>query len=329
MDDAPRLDAPALRAKRISVATEVATAQGGVISLGQLRSCGVTRSQVRAQLAARRWQRVHTQVVAVTTGPLSGLAMMWAAVLEGGPSAHLDGASALIAEGMTGFSWDVTRVSVPMHSRARSAPGLQVVRTRRYDPRTVQPSGIPRTRPDVAAVRAALWAVSDKQAALLLTMPVQQRLTTAERIGVSLLSVRRDRRRTLLHATVLDLLDGVRSVSEAEFAAECRRRGLPRPSRQVVRRGRDGTYYLDVCWEQWGVVVEIDGIHHGWATNVVADALRHNAVTLDSSVVLRLPLLGLRVAADDFFAQIEEALRSQGCPLPRTCDDAAARTTAS
>jgi very-short-patch-repair endonuclease len=62
-------------------------------------------------------------------------------------------------------------------------------------------------------------------------------------------------------------------------------------------------------------VVEIDGIHHEWANQVVADALRHNAVTLDRAIVLRLPLLGLRVAADEFFAQIVEALVSRGCPV--------------
>ncbi len=178
-------------------------------------------------------------------------------------------------------------------------------------------------------MHAALWARSDKQAALLLTMPVQQRLTTAERVGRALLAVRRDARRAFLHATVVDLLDGVRSISEAEFAAECRRRGLPKPTRQVVRKGRDGRYYLDVCWEEWGVVVEIDGIQHTWASNVVADALRQNQVTLESAVVLRLPLLGLRVAADHFFAQIEQALRDRGCPLAGTCGDPVTRTTAS
>lgn len=329
VEEAVRLDARVLRARRIDAAIDRAREQGGVISLAQLRSGGVTRSQVRAQVSARRWQRVHSQVVAVTTGPLTDVAVLWAAVLEGGPHAHLDGASALIAEGLTGFTWDVVRVSVPMHARARSAPGLQVVRTRRYDPGTVVRTGIPRARPDVAAVRAAMWAVSDKQAALLLTMPVQQRLTTAERIGASLLAVHRDKRRTFLHTTVLDLLDGVRSVSEAEFAAECRRRGLPKPSRQVVRRGKDGTYYLDVVWEEWGVVIEIDGIQHTWASNIVGDALRQNDITLDAAIVLRLPVLGLRVAADAFFAQIGQALRDRGCPLPGTCDDPAAGSTAS
>ena len=120
-------------------------------------------------------------------------------------------------------------------------------------------TGVPRARADVAAVHAAIWARSDKQAALVLTMAVQQRLTTPDRVGRALLRIRRDARRRFLQATALDLLDGVRSISEAEFAAECRRRGLPKPGRQVVRRGRDGRYYLDVCWEEWGVVVEIDG----------------------------------------------------------------------
>ena len=328
-DHVERIDARTVRARRLAQAQSIAEDQGGVLSLAQLRDVGTTRAQVRAQVAARRWQRVHSLVVATHTGTLSEPAMLWAGVLEGGPQAYLDGASALIAEGLTGFTWDTICVSVPPQARSRSARGLQIRRTRRHDPAVVVPSGVPRARADVAAVHAALWATSDKQAALLLTMSVQQRLTTAERIGRSLLAVRRDARRAFLHATVVDLLDGVRSIGEAEFAAECRRRGLPKPTRQVVRRGKDDRYYLDVCWEEWGVVVEIDGIQHSWASHVVGDALRHNQVNLGSEVVLRLPLLGLRVAADDFFAQIEQALRDRGCPLATTCDDPVARTTAS
>jgi very-short-patch-repair endonuclease len=85
----------------------------------------------------------------------------------------------------------------------------------------------------------------------------------------------------------------------------------------VIRRGRDHQYYLDVFWDDWHVVVEIDGIHHLWAENVVQDALRHNDVTLGDCRVLRLPLLGLRVAPDEFFAQVEQALVAAGCQLVR------------
>jgi very-short-patch-repair endonuclease len=127
-----------------------------------------------------------------------------------------------------------------------------------------------------------------------------------------LLGIRRDRRRALLHAVVIDLLEGVRSLGERDFARECRRRGLPAPTRQSVRRGPRGTAYLDAIWEEWQVVVEVDGIHHAWAQNVVGDALRQNDITVRDARVLRLPLLGLRVAAGDFFDQIEQALTDAG-----------------
>ncbi len=251
----------------------------------------------------------------MTTGPLTRQQQLWAAVFEAGPRAFLDGASALEAAGLERFKTDRIRVSVPRGARVRRARGLDIRQTRRWHPDDVVGRGLPRARPEVAAVRAALWARSDRQAALLLTMAVQQGIATAEAIALELLRVLRDKRRLLVQQVVLDLLGGVRSLGELDFAKECRRRGIPEPSRQVVRRGRNGRYYLDVYWDEWGVVVEIDGIHHSWAEQLVSDALRHNDVTLGHDLVLRLPLLGLRVAADDFFDQIEDALRSRGCTL--------------
>jgi hypothetical protein len=48
------------------------------------------------------------------------------------------------------------------------------------------------------------------------------------------------------------------------------------------------------------------------AAQVVGDALRQNDVVLDGDLVLRLPLLGLRVSPDAFFAQLTQALRTRG-----------------
>jgi hypothetical protein len=295
----------------------LADTQGGVVSRIQAYRLGMTRAQVRANLRARRWALVGSQSISLTTGLLSEEGRRWSAVFEAGPRGHLDGASALVAAGLLHFEPTRIRVSVPRGYRVRRGRGLDVRQTRRWDPQDVAVSGVPRTVPAVAAVRAALWAVSDRQAALLLTMTVQQGLATAEELGTAALRVRRDKRRRLVHAVVLDLAGGVRSLGELDFARECRRRGLPEPSRQTIRRGRDGRYYLDVVWDEWGVVVEIDGIHHSWAEHVVADALRHNEVALQDAVVLRLPVLGFRVAKDDFFAQIEQALAGRGCPFLR------------
>jgi very-short-patch-repair endonuclease len=273
---------------------------------------GVTRSQVRANVRARRWRRVGSQSISLTTGPLTRSAQEWAAVFEAGPRAFLDGVSSLVASGLRKFDDPTIRVSVPRGARVRRGKRLDIRQTRRWHSDDIVGTGVPRSRPAVAAVRGALWARSDKQAALVMTMAVQQGLVDAQGLGVELLRIRRDRRRRFLHAVVLDLLQGVRALGEAEFRRMCRRRGLPDPSRQVVRKGRNGTYYLDAVWDEWGVVVEIDGIHHAWAQNLVADALRQNDVMLANARVLRLPLLGLRIAPDEFFAQIGDALRQAG-----------------
>ena len=286
--------------------------QGGVVSRAQAYGMGLTRGQVRAQIAARRWQRVWSRSLCVHTGPVGREGRAWAAVFEGGERAMLDGASALIASGLVNFETKVWRVSVPRGVKPLKGEGLDVRRTRRWNREDLAPSGVPRTRVEVAAVRAALWADSDRQAALVMTMAVQQRLTSPERLGRALLAVRRDRRRTLLHQVVLDLLGGAESLGEIDFAKECRRRGLPAPIRQALVRGPDGTYHLDVLWEAFGVAVEIDGIHHAWARTVVPDALRHNEVTLSRAVVLRVPLLGFRVAREEFLDQVERALTSRG-----------------
>lgn len=314
-DNAPGRDAQtALRERRLAKAMVIAAEQGGVVSRPQLLALGVSRGQIRANIAGRRWRKVRSQTVATHTGELTATGEQWAAVLEAGPRAVLDGASSLIASGLKGFDETTFRISVPKGSRRRRGAGLNVHQTRRYRATDRSPSGVPRTMAEVAAIHGALWAKSDKQAVLILTMAVQQGLTTAERLGVPALRVKRDRRRQLVHLTILDLLDGVRAISEHEFARECRERGIPEPTRQVLRRTNGGRYFLDVVWEEWRVVVEIDGIQHGWVQNAVADALRHNDVALTDALVLRLPLLGLRVAADDFFDQIVVALQSRGCP---------------
>jgi very-short-patch-repair endonuclease len=301
-----------VRRSRRRLVERAADCQDGILSRRQLYALGVTRGEVRANLRAGRWRRAGRQSVCMHTGPLSAEAQHWAAVHEAGPRAYLDAGSALIASGLTGFTMNRIRVSVPRGARVWKVDGIDIRQTRRWTPEDLAESGIPRSRPEVAAVRQALWARTNREAALVLTMTVQQRLASAEQVAQAMLAVRRDKRRGFVYAVVLDLLGGVQSLGELDVLRECRRRGLPEPSKQVLRRGRNGTYYLDLCWDAWNLVVEVDGIQHSWASQIVGDAIRQNDVTLQGSRVLRLPLLGLRVAPDEFFAQIEEALRRSG-----------------
>lgn len=290
--------------------------QGGVVSRRELYARGVTRWEVRAHVHAGRWQTIGDQSVALHSGPVTLEGWRWAAVFQGGPRAHLDGSAALVASGLQRLAPDRIRVSVPRGARVRRTSLFDIRQTRRWDPGALAGTGVPRSVPAVAAVRAALWARSDRQAALLLTMTVQQGLARTEEVAQAALAVRRDRRKALVHTVCSDLLGGVRSLGELDLARGCRRRGLPEPTRQVVRRGPRGRLYLDALWEEWRVVVEVDGIQHGWVENALDDALRHNEVALTGQVVLRLPVLGLRVSPDAFYDQVARALRDAGWSGP-------------
>ena len=48
--------------------TELARDQGGVVSRLQAYGVGFTRGQLRAQVRARRWKRIGSQSLALTTG---------------------------------------------------------------------------------------------------------------------------------------------------------------------------------------------------------------------------------------------------------------------
>ena len=294
----------------------IADGQAEVFSRRQLYALGITRGDVRAELAARRWKAIGRHCVALHNGPITLQARHWVAVLEAGPRAFIDGESSLVLGGLKHYTVDRIRVSVPRGARVRHREtSLNIRQTRRWAESDLAPgSGVPRSRNPVAAVRAGLWARTDKQATLLITMSVQQGLASVEDIAAEMLRVRRDKRRGLLQGVVLDLAGGARSLSELEVMRGCRERGIPVPDAHVLRRTPHGTYYLDFRWERWRVVVEVDGIQHVWATNIVGDSLRHNRIAIEGDTVLRLPVLGLRLCADEFFAQIIDALVANGCP---------------
>jgi very-short-patch-repair endonuclease len=297
---------------RLAAASELAATQGEVLSRPQLYAVGVTRWEVRGQVRARRWQLIGDQSVLLHNAQISPAGERWAAVFQGGPRACLDGGSALVAAGLERYEPARVRVSVPRGARIRRNQRFDIRQTRRWAAVDIVRTGMPRTRPATAAVRAALWARTDREATYVLTIVVQQGLATPEMIGRELLRIRRDKRRLLLHAVVNELLGGARSLGEMDIARELQRRGLPAPARQVLRRDRCNRYYLDLYWPRWKLVVEIDGIHHTWAENVVGDALRQNALALDGDTVLRVPILGVRLQPDEFLDQIEAALRAGG-----------------
>jgi hypothetical protein len=276
-----------------------------VLSRSMLRSVGVDHRMVRRQVAAGRWATHGVQTVAVFTGPLGPLADRWRAVWEVGASiAALDGVTALLHAGLTGFDDETLHVSVKHTAEVVPVEGVRIHKVIRRVEGELAVGGIPRARPPVAAVRAAHWAVSDRQAALVLVMPVQQRLCTGAQLVAASEVVRGRRRRALVRTLVRDIADGAQSLGELDVVEACLRRGLPQPARQSLRRLPGGRAYLDIEWPEAQLVVEVDGAGHSRALAPSDDALRQNAVALGDDLVLRVELLGWRLTPDAYLAQI-------------------------
>lgn len=289
---------------RALVAAALASEHDGAASRSDLRSLGIDRHAVHAEVHAGRWAllgRNTVRILSVSEGPRMHL---WRAVWESGPRAALDGAAALAAAGMTGFETRTVDVSVPRNSRTRAIDGV-TTHVRRVMPSTMG-AGLPRVRPELATIHAAQWAVSDRQAALLLCLPLQQRLARPTDVLAAWQNVTRSPRRPFLANAIRDVCDGARALGELDFAQWCRRYRIPEPQRQHVMTLDTGRIYLDARWR--GLVVEVDGGHHFTGLNPVDDALRANEVVIEGDRVLRLPLLGLRLVPHDFMRQVARAV---------------------
>lgn len=300
------------RARRHALALELAEPYDGVVTFAMLLRAGLTRGQIDGHVARGAWHKVGRHTLAITGSELLRRAPWWRALWESGRDAALDGVTALLAAGLTGWTEAHVHVTVPNNANVRPVPGVVHHRIRERAP--VVAGTLRRVRPEVAVVRAAQWAASDRAAATLLAMAIQQRLTSKAALLARWRSVGYSARRPLLDAVIKDLCSGAESLGELDFAAMCRRRGLPEPDRQVVCAGERGRVYLDVYWKAYGVRVEINGVQHYEGLGSVDDALRSNDLTIKGvgAIALTIPVIGLRVAPERFLDQVSRALVAGG-----------------
>ncbi len=314
-DMRPLAAARARKRELVRAAEAIGWEQDGVVHKYQLYEMGLLRFDVARQGRTRRWRMHGRNTVAIHRGPLPREARWRRAIWEVGPDATLDGPTALDAGGVEGCG-EATHVSVPHGSRPNRASGVVVHELRDWREEDVIDGVVRRVKPALAAVRAASWATSDRQAALWLILPVQQGVARCSDLVAAVVRFRRLRRRALIVAVLGDIAEGVRALGELDFARACRRGGLPEPSRQVIRRGRHGRVYLDVFFDDYGVVVEIEGSHHDGSIQAVDDSLRQNDLTITHSGVLRITVLGWRLHRDAYLEQVAQMLAAQGWPRP-------------
>ena len=299
------------RAAGLAISLELAGQQALIVGRRQLIGLGVPRWVIQAEVRAGRWRRTGRQSLAVHNGPLDVEARRWVAVMEVSQRAAVDGVTALQHAGCD-LDDDVIWVIVPKGSRPARPKGVRVKESRRYLPADIVQAGLPRVRPAVAAVHAALWARTDREASYLLLLVIQRRLATPEAVAEVVGRIRRHPRRRLLLELVPDIGAGVQSVGELDVARDLRSRGLPEPDRQVVRRRASGREYLDCRFTAYGICLEIDGVGHEDPLQQLSDLVRDIRTTAEGDQPIRLPLRTYRLDREQVLDALEELFRARG-----------------
>lgn len=292
--------------------------QQGVVSRRQVLPYMSSRVLERRVLSGR-WQVAHRGVYVTHNGPLSREQQLWVASLAvgNGHRALLGGLSALEILGLRRFDSDLIHVVLPARRQDANPPaGVLVHRTSTIIAADISTVGRP---PCTAAARsmvdAARWARSDREARTIIAMCLQQRLVSIADADTVVRRLHRIPRHALIRATLSDVDGGSVTITELDLVRLCRAYGLPEPSRQVLRHDADGrNRYLDASFDEWRVIVEVDGAHHMQVEQWWQDMRRHNALSVHGEILLRFPAFVVREEPAEVAAIIRDALRQSGWP---------------
>lgn len=298
--------------RRLQQVADLDEVDDRVISLARLREAGVSATTRRSHVRGERWRAIPYRGVVVDHGPLDGRSAWRGALLSVGASARLGGVTALQAWGLEGYVENDIHVWVEKSTRKGRVDGVVLHESRRWGQEDAADADLRRAKPAVAAVQAALWARTPRQAAYLLVLPVQQRLVRIDDLGEELDKVRRHSYRALLRGVLADIGDGVRSMNELDFARSCRQRGIPEPSRQTQRSSPEGRRFLDVEWTGFGIRLEVQGAGHARLLDVLSDDVRLMDLACETGSAVSVSVLSLRVDPEPLFRSLAGLLAARG-----------------
>ncbi|MDT0202916.1 type IV toxin-antitoxin system AbiEi family antitoxin domain-containing protein [Nocardioides sp. AE5] len=236
--------------------------QAGVVSRRQVLAAGRSDNDIRRLVRRRDLSLVHDGVYVDHTGPLTWLQQAWAAVLLHEPAA-LSHDSALRAVDGPGrrdrSAGGPVHVAVDRSRTVTRRSGIVVHQMAGFDSKALLHTAPPRIRVEEAALDVAAAAAGDLDAIAVLAGVVQARRTTAPRMLEALAGRARIGRRKLMVDVLGDVAAGTCSALEHSYLDRVERaHGLPSARRQV-RDSLKGPVYRDVEYDDFGLVVELDG----------------------------------------------------------------------
>jgi hypothetical protein len=292
---------------------ELLALQQGVITRRQALATGLTDKAIAVRLDGGRWQRLHTGVYATFSGQVPRPATLWAAVLRAGPRAVLSHQTAAELYGLLDTAAPVIHVTVPSGSPVARPRGVLLHYSHRLEAARHPTLLPPRTRVEDCLLDMVETASSVDEVIGLVLMVSAKRRTTPERIYAAACP----RRRLGWRAEVIQALgaakEGAHSLLEFRYGTRVERpHGLPRGSRQrLVLRGQRREYQ-DISYEEYGVVVELDGNRAHPLPARWRDIRRDNLNAAQGLITLRLGFVDVSERPCASAALVGGVLRSRG-----------------
>jgi hypothetical protein len=296
-----------------AAARELIGVQDGVLTLAQAHACGLTDKYVVAALRAGRWQRLHAGVYGVFSGPPPRPTQLWAAVLRVGPESVLSHHSAAELYGLLPTRAPAIHVMVSRGRRVAPIAGVVVHHSGRLDQARHPALTPPRTRFEETVLDLAGAAGSMDDALGWVLRACGSRRTTPERLAAALARRTRMRWRAGLSGALGLAAEGVHSLLEFRYVNWVERpHGLPAARRQyaVVRAGQ--RQYQDATYQEYGLVVELDGQAAHPAGSRRRDVRRDNANTALGQGTLRYDWADVTGRPCLVAGQVGEALAARG-----------------
>ena len=288
-------------------------AQRGVISRDQALAAGLSPTALRHRLSSGRWQRLFLGTYAAFSGAVPRSAWRWAAVLRAGRDAVLTHRSAAEEIALAEEFGGIVHVAIPAERRVTSCPGLRVRRSVHIAARRHPTRSPPQTRAEETVLDLAISAGSPDEAMNWITSACGRRLTTPERLTAALCARERVSHRNEIRLLIGDVDQGVRSFLEDRYLRAVERaHGLPAGIRQDARPRPGGTWYDDVRYPAYRVIVELDGMAAHPDEQRWLDRRRDNAAVQAGQVVLRYGPADLSQRPCEVASQVAEVLRAAG-----------------
>jgi hypothetical protein len=266
---------------------DVAAGQWGVVSVEQLRACGIDRGALEKALCSGRLHRLHRGVYAVGHRRLGREARYMAAVLACGTGAVLSYRSGAAWLGLLQTNQATVDVTSP-HGR-HAIPGVRRHQARSLLPRDkITHEGMPVTSVARTLLDLAATVRADR---------LERALAQAERLQLYDGRAIRDvldrsnghRGRAALTRATAQEPKLTRGELEAIFLRLVRQAGLPEPETNLPLVALDHPApEVDFYWPAHRLVVETDGWEtHGTRTAFEQDRRKDAALTAAGETVLR------------------------------------------